>query len=178
VKLAGDFVQKAGTLLQYTGKKFAIFNDHCILTCEVNRQLKNSTDSNLNVWASNAVVITCSPLGLENALECYGEQLGGFEIMDKLCIFSTSTDKFEDHFLYCMELRFLVPMFALFASLWLAPSEKENVELWRSSQNEFSRCHLPAFGLSGCVAPMKDDVVETTYARRYVDVRHNGNVRL
>jgi hypothetical protein len=143
VKLAGDFVQTAGTLLQYTGKKFAIFNDHCILTCEVNRQLKNSTDSNLNVWASNAVVITCSPLGLENALECYGEQLGGCEIMDKLCIFSTSTDKFEDHFLYCMELRFLdicrtlpiskplhsVPMFALFASLWLAPSEKENVEL-------------------------------------------------
>jgi hypothetical protein len=58
VKLAGDFVQTAGTFLQYTGKKFAIFNDHCILTCEVNRQLKNATDSNLNVSASNAVVIT------------------------------------------------------------------------------------------------------------------------
>jgi hypothetical protein len=126
----------------HTKKKFAIFNSHCVLSCGVRRQLKHATDTNLNVWTHHVTVIRLGPVDLGYALECLGGQWGGFEIMNELCIFSTSSDKFQYHFLYCMELRSLdicrtlpiskplhsVPTSALFASLWLALSEKENVE--------------------------------------------------
>jgi hypothetical protein len=125
------------TFWYHAKKKFAIFNAHGNLSCGVRRQLKNATDTNLNVWTHRVAVIKLGPFDLGYALECLGGQWGGFEIMDELCIFSTSTDKFKDHFFYCMELRSLdicrtlpiskplhsVPTSALLASLWLALSE-------------------------------------------------------
>jgi hypothetical protein len=95
VVLEGVFVQTAGTLLQHTEKNF---HGHRILTFEVNRQLTNTTDSDLNVWTNNAYVITFGPLGLENALEFSGEHFGRIRNYGYI-EYSTSHGQFQWPFL-------------------------------------------------------------------------------